>query len=92
MSRLRVKCVKCGEEWEKESSISWGPEDFSSSLCTTCFREVISPLIHRKQLQEGNFDCFGSASTFCDQGQCKYREWCLRMEGIQAIRRCRLQS
>ncbi len=58
----------------------WGPEDFTSSLCSACFIEVISPIIHKKQLNEGNFDCFGKAANYCDQLHCKYRQWCLRWE------------
>jgi hypothetical protein len=80
VNRLRVKCVKCGKEWEKDSEVSWGPDDISSSLCNPCFREVISPIIHRKQVNEGNLACFGKAGTHCDQVECKYLQWCLRME------------
>ena len=80
MKKLRVKCIKCGKEWQKESSFSWGHDVFTSSLCNPCFREVISPIIHKKQLREGNFDCFGKAQDYCDQFQCKYKEWCLRWE------------
>lgn len=77
MSKLRVKCIRCGVEWEKESVVDWGPSDCSSSLCTACFVAVVSPLIHKKQRLEGNFDCFGKAGCFCDQADCKYRQWCL---------------
>jgi len=42
--------------------------------------EVISPLIHKKQRLEGNFDCFGKARSFCDQVECKYRQWCLSVD------------
>jgi hypothetical protein len=80
MNRLRVRCIKCGKEWEKDSVICWGPDDFSSSLCNVCFRQLISPIIHRKQLNEGSFDCFGKAGSYCDQCECKYRKWCLRKE------------
>jgi len=35
-------------------------------------------LIHTIQLQEGNFDCFGSATAGqCDQQACLWREDCL---------------
>jgi hypothetical protein len=77
MNKIRVKCIKCGTEWEKDSVISWGPNDFTSSLCDHCFKEVIAHTIHRKQLSEGNFDCFGKAKVYCDQFECKYRKWCL---------------
>lgn len=34
-------------------------------------------LIHQIQRQEGNFDCFGSASDgVCDQSGCLWREDC----------------
>ena len=77
VNKLRVKCIRCGAEWEKDSVIDWGPSDCTSSLCTACFVEVVSPLIHKKQRSEGNFDCFGKAGCFCDQHGCKYRQWCL---------------
>jgi hypothetical protein len=80
MNKLRVKCIKCHKEWEKASSIIWGPDDISSSLCDACFREVASPIIHKKQLKEGNFDCFAKADAYCDQFGCKYRQWCLHMK------------
>jgi hypothetical protein len=80
MNKLRVKCIKCGMEWVKDAVFSWGPDDFTSSLCNACFKEVISPIIHRKQIREGNFDCFGKADTYCDQSVCKYRKWCLFIE------------
>jgi hypothetical protein len=84
--KLRVKCIKCGEEWEKDTVIPWGPDDYTSSLCNRCFRELISHVIHRKQLKEGNFDCFGKASIHCDQFTCKYRELCLPKEKRQENR------
>ena len=56
MNRLRVKCVKCGKEWHKNSVIPWGPDDISSSLCDPCFGEVISPIIHKRQIGEGNLN------------------------------------
>ena len=80
MNRLRVKCVKCGMEWEKDSLISWGPEDISSSLCDSCFMEVISPIIHKRQRGEGNLACFGNGSEDCQEAECKYRQWCFRVE------------
>lgn len=85
MNRLRVKCVKCGKEWHKNSVIPWGPDDISSSLCDPCFGEVISPIIHKRQLSEGNLACFGKASTHCAQEECRYRQWCMRMEDTRRV-------
>jgi len=77
---LRVKCIKCGKEWTKSSTIKNGSDEYSGSLCGSCFIKRISPIIHKKQLDEGNFDCFGKANGYCDQSYCKYREWCLRIK------------
>jgi len=85
MEKLRVKCIRCGKEWEKDSWIAWGPNDISSSLCRACFVAVASPLIHRKQLLEGNFDCFGKAQDYCDQQLCKYRKWCLEGDKVDTL-------
>jgi len=35
-------------------------------------------LIKAIQRKEGNFDCFGSASGYCDQPVCFWRRDCLR--------------
>jgi len=34
-------------------------------------------LIRKIQRAEGNFDCFGTATEYCDQWDCFYREECL---------------
>lgn len=34
-------------------------------------------LIKAIQREEGNFDCFGTATDFCDQMNCLWREDCL---------------
>jgi hypothetical protein len=67
MNKLAVVCINCNKTWEKDSVIAWGPDDYTGSLCDSCFVKVISPLIHRKQLKEGNFECFGKTRDFCDQ-------------------------
>lgn len=35
-------------------------------------------LIKTIQRKEGNFDCFGSASNYCDQSACCWRGDCLK--------------
>ena len=77
-SKLKVKCIKCGKEWEKDSKIKWKENDITGPLCDNCFRVVVTPVIHKKQRREGNFDCFGKAINGCDQNCCKYRNWCIR--------------
>ncbi len=34
-------------------------------------------LIREIQTREGNFPCFGTATEFCDQQDCSFREDCL---------------
>ncbi len=36
-------------------------------------------LIRQVQKAEGNFDCFGTATDYCDQWVCCFREDCLPM-------------
>lgn len=70
-----IRCLVCLTEWNKPTRHSWGPDDVSSSLCAPCGRSVLTPIIHKKQLREGNWDCFGTVlSGYCDQLGCKYRE------------------
>ncbi len=68
-------CVKCGKKWTIEN----GDRDPSpnGTLCRPCLKETLVPLYRKRQLKEGNFDCFGKAIDYCDQLQCKYRDLCL---------------
>ncbi|MFH1460918.1 MAG: hypothetical protein ABIF84_00630 [Patescibacteria group bacterium] len=85
MCDLKVKCVKCGKEWKKDGGekISWGENDISGSLCDDCFVQKAVPLVRRKQIKEGNFDCFGKAeNNYCDQAVCKYRRFCFKISSF----------
>jgi len=77
MFLIKVKCIKCGSEWDKESTIPYDQNEYTGGLCHVCFRDTLAPLIHKRQLREGSFDCFGKASSFCDQHECKYYAWCV---------------
>ena len=69
------RCVKCGKTW---GTVKGGDgAEYSGGLCSTCLRECLIPLYRKKQLREGNFDCFGKARSYCDQFQCLYRKNCL---------------
>jgi hypothetical protein len=81
MNKLAVMCINCSETWEKDSVIAWESDDYSGSLCNACFLKVISVVIRRRQLKQGN-DCFGKTGVSCDQYDCKYREWCLRINKL----------
>lgn len=43
----------------------------------TSFGKTKESLIREIQRAEGNFDCFRTASDFCDQWSCCFREDCL---------------
>jgi hypothetical protein len=68
-------CVKCRTTW----SVDNGDIDsgVSGGLCSACLKESLTTLYRKKQLAEGNFDCFGKATTHCDQFQCKYIRQCI---------------
>ena len=46
------------------------------SIKTTGLRKA--ELIKTIQSAEGNFDCFGTATDYCDQVSCLFREDCLK--------------
>ena len=48
-------------------------------ICAECIaRSATAEKIRRKQLEEGHFDCFGTANHgYCDQYDCKYRKLCV---------------
>lgn len=85
MNKMRVKCIRCGKEWEKLCAVKREFDDCSGSLCNACFVTVATPTIRRKQIKEGNFDCFGKADHFCDQFECKFRQWCLNMHAGEEV-------
>ncbi len=74
----KVKCVGCGAEWEKAHPNQISEEldrlfPFSHTVCRVCQIAIIRGWQRRQK----NFDCFGKAVGYCDQGGCKYREPCL---------------
>ena len=72
---MKVRCVRCDRIMGEVGQ----PDPFcTDGLCGACLQICVSPTIHRKQLAEGNFDCFGKAlDGYCDQSECKYRRYCL---------------
>lgn len=70
------RCIKCQTSWEFENGDA-DPTP-SGSLCKPCLRESLTPLYRKRQLKEGNFDCFAKATgDRCDQSRCVYRRICL---------------
>jgi hypothetical protein len=43
------------------------------------FNKSRTSLIHEIQKAEGNFDCFGTATDYCDQDECRFRSICLKI-------------
>lgn len=71
---MMYQCIKCLKTWgDGQPEV----DGYSHGLCECCLREALTPLYRRRQVSEGNFDCFAKASGFCDQHACKYRRVCL---------------
>lgn len=49
----------------------------ASALGIRAARVKKPDLIRAVQRAEGNFDCFGRASGYCDRGDCAWRSDCL---------------
>ena len=78
---MKYQCIRC--------KITWGEgipelEGYSHGLCLACLREALAPIYRKRQIEEGNFDCFARSTGFCDQIMCKYRRICLSMAGQEA--------
>jgi len=58
--------MKMAQVREKAKSLGLKPGSMSKA-----------DLIRAVQRAEGDFDCFGSASAFCDQHECCWRKDCL---------------
>jgi hypothetical protein len=74
LATMKFQCIKCQVTWGEGDPEA---EGYSHGLCLTCLRETLLPTVRRRQLREGYFDCFGRATCYCDQQQCKYRQVCL---------------
>jgi hypothetical protein len=74
MKPLKYQCIRCRSTWGDGEPERDG---YSHGLCRPCLKEALIPLYRKRQVQEGNFDCFGRSQGFCDQCACRYREICL---------------
>lgn len=72
---MKNQCIRCRGVWGEGDPET---EGYSHGLCPDCLRDTLAPLYRKRQLAEGNFDCFAKSSGFCDQVKCKYREVCLK--------------
>jgi hypothetical protein len=71
---MKYQCIRCMTIWGEGNPAE---EGFSHGLCKPCLRESLTTTVRRRQLREGNFDCFGRAVDYCDQMTCRYRDVCL---------------
>jgi len=49
----------------------------AKTLGINSFGKSKAELIREIQRKEGNFDCYGTANSFCDQLECLFRASCL---------------
>ncbi len=70
---MRTVCFHC------HKVIRPGVEDGqdSSGLCMDCLIEALKPLYRKQQKSQGYFECFGTASGYCDQRTCRYHRICV---------------
>jgi hypothetical protein len=82
MAIFRCITEGCNTIWRVE-----GVEgtDNSHGLCPTCAKQQFIPIFRKRQLREGNFDCFARAAGYCDQTNCFYRSLCLAERPDQAV-------
>lgn len=81
------QCLKCKRVWvtsDKKIPIEIMEQiktneykELSHGFCKDCFMERCSHSIRKRQLNEGNFDCFGKAKDYCDQRDCTYMDVCV---------------
>ncbi len=71
---MMYQCIRCLQTWGTGNPEKDG---YSHGLCAECLREALAPLYRKRQAREGNFDCFGKASDYCDQCACAYRSLCI---------------
>ncbi len=55
----------------------------AKSLGVNSFGKTKAELIREIQRKEGNFDCYGTAGTYCDQLECLFRTSCLSEKMVE---------
>ena len=67
------QCIECGAKWgEGEDDIKL----ISGSACITCLLGRLETIYHRRQLEEGNSDCF-NRNPNCERHWCLYYPLCV---------------
>lgn len=69
-------CIGCQTKWATNGDDINEQIEISHGLCQKCFSKQMIKIYRKKQLDEGNFDCYGKFITYCDQLDCKYRQYC----------------
>jgi hypothetical protein len=71
------RCIDCRKLFTDESA---GSVDNSHGLCPACAKKSVTPLFRSRQRKEGNPDCFGKSTGYCDQPNCRYFSLCTATE------------
>lgn len=59
----------------------------AKSMGISFFGKTKAAVIREIQKKEGNFDCYGSATDYCDQETCLFRDSCLEESRGRTARR-----
>jgi len=73
---MKSVCIACNKKYSDKEPLD--NRSMSHGLCPSCLKITLIPLYRRRQLKEGNFDCYGKAIDYCDQFRCSYRMRCIR--------------
>ena len=76
---MLYQCINCKKIWGK-IDINNFDGYYSHGVCVNCLKIKLTPIYRKRQLEEGNFDCFAKAINFCDQLNCSYLKLCLKGE------------
>jgi hypothetical protein len=71
---MKYQCIRCNVEWGTGNPALDG---YSHGLCAECLKLGLTPIYRKRQLEEGNFDCFAKSEGYCDQSNCRYKDICL---------------
>ena len=72
------QCINCNKKWTNSNDdISIETKEISHGLCKECLSIRLLDIYRKKQLKEGNFDCYGKFNEYCDQDCCCYKDLCV---------------
>lgn len=70
-------CIRCKNKFAVVRADNQDGFD-THGICAGCLVETLTPTFRKRQAEEGNPDCFGKSSGYCNREGCLYFDLCVK--------------